>query len=368
MAQTTFADAVLADGPVGFWRLGEPLGSAIATDASGNGNHAAPSGGVTFGQPGFHGGDSAALFDCRTGRLTVLNSNSLNPPHVTLEAKIRWDGPNGFYQRILEKSSFPQLAQYGFGITPAGLVRVELRIESAPVNVEAESQAAVPLGAESHVTVTYDGSAIRVYLDGALDSESAAPGSISPKPPAAVNLVESGVGIGNQTQRDRPFNGLIDEVAVYPTALSAARVYDHYAAQFAERVLHQYAAKLLCGSPDRDVLAPGTYFTAVNVHNPSDADVELAVKVAVALPELQVGPVSPFKHARLGPDEALEIDCADARAMADTRDEFLKGFVVIECGAELDVVAVYTAVGANDRVETLHTERVPSRKVALPAR
>ena len=116
MAISNFATEVLADGPIGYWRLGEALGSVTAADASGNLNNGTCSGGITFGQPGFHGGDTAALFDGKTGRTIVLNSNSLNPPHITMEAKVRWDGPNDYYQRILEKSSFPELAQYGLGI------------------------------------------------------------------------------------------------------------------------------------------------------------------------------------------------------------------------------------------------------------
>src|SRR5215813_11920531 len=170
MAISNFATEVLAYGPIGYWRLGEPLGSVSAFDASGNGNSGTCSGGITFGQPGFHGGDTAALFDGATGRIIVLNSNSLNPPHITMEAKIRWDGPNGLYQRILEKSSFPELAQYGFGIMPEGHVRVELRTSSAAVSVNVDSIAVVPTGVETHIVATYDGTAVRIYLNGMLDS------------------------------------------------------------------------------------------------------------------------------------------------------------------------------------------------------
>lgn len=46
---------------------------------------------------------------------------------------------------------------------------------------------------------------------------------------------------------------------------------------------------------------------------------------------------------------------------AQNKSLLLKGFVVIESPLELDVVAVYTAGGA--QVETLHTERVPARPV-----
>jgi len=50
-----------------------------------------------------------------------------------------------------------------------------------------------------------------------------------PKPPTAASLVESSVGICNQTQRDRPYTGLIDEVAPNPAALPAKRALGHYA-------------------------------------------------------------------------------------------------------------------------------------------
>lgn len=239
---------------------------------------------------------------------------------------------------------------------------------SAPVSDAIDSIAVLSIGIEAHIVVTYDGSLISIYLNGALDNQSSAPGSISPKPPTSANLIESGVGIGNQTQRDRPFKGLIDEVALYPRELPADRVLAHYRAQFAERQIHQYAAKFVCGKTDGGIVAPGTYFTAINVHNPLYTEAHLRVKVAIGLPGLMPGAVSKFHPVRLGPDEALEIDCPDIRKLAGHSAEFMKGFVVIESQTELDVVVVYTAAGRDGQVETLHLERVParSRKAGLP--
>ena len=369
MAIGHFAAEVLADGPIGYWRLGEAPGSAHAADASGNVNHGTYSGGVTLGQPGFHGGDTAALFNGLTGptsgRITVLNSDSLNPAHITIEAKIRYDGRNEFQQRILEKSSFAELAQYALSVLPDGIVLVELRTSAATTSVEARSVTPVGLGVETHVVATYDGQVIRIYLNGVLNTETAAPGSISPKPPTAANVIESGVGIGNQTQRDRPFKGLIDEVALYPRALGADRILAHYRSQFATATAFQYAVKFVCRRSPGKVVAPGVYFTAVNVHNPIYRPIRFRAKVAVALPGLEPGPVSKFVDARLGPDEALEIDNPDILRIAQSRAEFLKGFVVLESSVELDVVAVYTAAGTEGQVETLHTERVPARQVEL---
>ena len=144
MAVDAYSVEVLADGPIGYWRFGEPAGSLVAADASGNRNDGACSGPITFGEPGFHGGDTAALFSSATlptpsPRAVVLNSNSLNPANITIEAKVRWDGPNGLQQRIIEKSSFPQLAQYGLSVLPDGHARVEIRTSSATTSVNVDS-------------------------------------------------------------------------------------------------------------------------------------------------------------------------------------------------------------------------------------
>ena len=124
----------------------------------------------------------------------------------------------------------------------------------------------------------------------------------------------------------------------------------------------QYAAKFVCGRSNGEVVSPGVYFTAVNVHNPTYETIGFRKKIAVALPREKPGPVSKFFDAKLGPDQALEIDNKDIFEHAGTGDDFLKGFVVIESDVELDVVTVYTA-GSKEQVETLHTERVPPRRL-----
>ena len=127
----------------------------------------------------------------------------------------------------------------------------------------------------------------------------------------------------------------------------------------------QYAAKFVCGKSDGKVVSPGMYFTAVNVHNPTYEAIRFRKKIAVALPGEKPGPVSKFFDAKLGPDQALEIDCRDIFKHAETKADFLKGFVVIESDVELDVVTVYTAGGIDGQIETLHTERVPPRRFEL---
>lgn len=123
----------------------------------------------------------------------------------------------------------------------------------------------------------------------------------------------------------------------------------------------EYAVKFVCGKPEFPVVAPGEYFTAINVHNPGPQPVLFRKKIAVALPGERAGRVSRFFEAQLKSDEALEIDCPDILRHADQQG-FLKGFVVLETPFQLDVVAVYTA--GHPQVETMEVERVEPRSLA----
>lgn len=141
----------------------------------------------------------------------------------------------------------------------------------------------------------------------------------------------------------------------------------------------EYAVKFVCGRavPSAATLpvAPGSYYTAINVHNPSSRPVVFRKKFAVALPSERAGEVRGFFEARLGADSALEIDCQDIfnhfRAPGGPPiallARFAKGFVIIRPveAAELDIVAVYTAAGATGQVETMEIERVPFRRLAV---
>jgi len=129
---------------------------------------------------------------------------------------------------------------------------------------------------------------------------------------------------------------------------------------------HQYAAKFVCGKNDEGkVVAPGEYFTAINVHNPGRETASIRKRFAVALPSEKPGPVSGVVTERLRPGEAFEIDCPDIATHVPV-DGFAKGFVTIESPQDLEVVGVYTAARLSNReVVSEELERVPARLVAL---
>jgi len=209
---------VLSDHPLGFWRLGDPAGSTSAADASGSGLTAAVDPGVSFGQPGAISGDTAATFSGGGAAVTVPPSPLLDlSSAVSVEAWVRptTAGQNG---GIYEKTVSGWVNSQYMLLLEAGVAKFRVRTTNGALSpVDGPT---LPLGAWSHLVGTFDGTTLRLYVNGALAATS-----------AAVGPMTSGSGpayIGRLGQNLYPFSGSIDEVAVFPSALSAERVRAHY--------------------------------------------------------------------------------------------------------------------------------------------
>jgi len=138
-----------------------------------------------------------------------------------------------------------------------------------------------------------------------------------------------------------------------------------------------YAAKFICGTmpelppTEEGPVEPGSYATAINVHNPNPSEAVVFAKKAVLLfneakqeegYEIPVAPYArSYRKEQLGPDYGMEIDGRDIRELltgqAPAAPVFIKGWVVIESPLPLDVVAVYT-VRAPDGAVSIATDRV----------
>lgn len=134
----------------------------------------------------------------------------------------------------------------------------------------------------------------------------------------------------------------------------------------------EYAVKFVCRRNllnTNQAVAPGNYFTAINVHNPGGA-VEFTYKSALApigTPGKYTKFKSPFQVLKY--DEAIEFDCniIFQQFIANGINPppgFFTGFFVIQSPRELDVVAVYTATPISPpEVSSIQIERIPPRKV-----
>lgn len=120
----------------------------------------------------------------------------------------------------------------------------------------------------------------------------------------------------------------------------------------------QSAVKFLCGRSQGLVVAPGVYYTAINIHNPSERPTAFRFKIAPALGLDGLVEATPSIEAKLSPDQATELDCPAILRRVAGKYEFLKGFVVVQSTARLDVVAVYSAAGSSGRIETLDVEYI----------
>ncbi|HEX3578236.1 MAG TPA: hypothetical protein VHY33_06700 [Thermoanaerobaculia bacterium] len=130
--------------------------------------------------------------------------------------------------------------------------------------------------------------------------------------------------------------------------------------------VRQYAAKFVCGKAgDQGNVAPGNYFTTINVHNPAlAAAIEFRKKFALAEMGERPGRISQWFGGGLRADEALQIDCRNIYAhLGIPTGTFIDGFAVIQVSTrqELDVIGVYTAGPGGGAVSTMHMERVPGR-------
>jgi len=136
---------------------------------------------------------------------------------------------------------------------------------------------------------------------------------------------------------------------------------------------YEYAAKLVCGvqkEPKSMRLARGFYATTINVHNPADTEVGFVKQLALTVPpgDQRPGRFLPIAEDKLGPHEALAVDCDDiARRLFDGSlpEPYIEGFVLIRSPESLDVSAVYsTATLADDGAgehSSIHVEQIRER-------
>ncbi len=149
-----------------------------------------------------------------TSYVSVPNSSSINiSGPITVEAWIKLNSVTGNYQDILCREAWGQAGTgggYEFAITSTGKVRLDL--------YQSHNQYTTVIGATTvttntwhHVAGVFDGSQMRVYLDGVLD------GSLSTTNGPASGT--SALNIGKSTYTTYYFGGLIDEVRLSAAAL-----------------------------------------------------------------------------------------------------------------------------------------------------
>lgn len=126
----------------------------------------------------------------------------------------------------------------------------------------------------------------------------------------------------------------------------------------------QYAVKFICTanipgtSQTTDAFVPGSYQTAVNIHNPQNRLVKMRKKIASPIE------ISKYFDFSLKPDAVERITCGQLSDFGIHLIHGFEGFLVIESTHSIDVVAVYTAGGTHQgEVTTMDVEQIKERKL-----
>lgn len=204
---------VAAAGLVAAFSFNEGTGTTAA-DASGLGNTATLSNTV-WSTSGKYGG--ALSFNGTNSWVTVNDSPSLDlTSGMTLEA---WVDPTALSSwRAVVLKERPNGLSYSLYATDPNHSpsAASAFINTGGSDVEAWGTAALPLNTWTHVAATYDGSALRMYVNGVLVRTTAASGNM---------VVSNGaLRIGGDSIWGEYFQGLIDEVRVYNQPLSQAQI------------------------------------------------------------------------------------------------------------------------------------------------
>lgn len=215
-----YSDEVLADGPLAYYRLGETSG-AIVTDSSGNGRNGAYSGTVTQGVTGALAADAdTALGLGGSGYALVNHASWMNVSTVTVEIWFRTT-QTGAQSLIARYGSSSVSEVIALDLSTSNVVRAYGNFSG--VKIASATVTGLRDGNWHHAVGTYDGSAIRLYIDGTQVASVAATGT-----PQSGSL---GYRFGSRNASpNNNLIGAIDEAAIYGTALSDARIATHYTA------------------------------------------------------------------------------------------------------------------------------------------
>ncbi len=249
---STYARRVLEKKPCGYWRLGEKAGSVVA-DASGGGHEGTALGQVTFGQKGMldRETDTALVFDGKTACIEIPSHAAFSQPTsgagFSVEAWMRPDvleftgeGEEG-YVHWLGKGEAGKM-EWAFRFYPktsARPNRVSAYIfNSGPgLGSGAYVEDDIKAGKWMHLVAVFDpGDAtnpkagVSIFKDGKLaGSPATSPGALYKAYDVMPVAGSAPLRLGSRDKKSF-FTGALDEVAIYPRALTAREIADNYRA------------------------------------------------------------------------------------------------------------------------------------------
>jgi hypothetical protein len=205
-----------------WWGFGDPTSVSGFTSSSCGGD---PNGGVANGRAGLL--PLGSTFSYELHNSTIGCGDVWDRPtqsHFALEAWVRPTLLDATARRIFSKENVdPGGAAQGYLLYATSNAFGFQRRRSGVIDDIKSTGVKPQVGRTYYLVATYDGSTMRLYVDGTLVSSRASALQLTDNPGAFTIGAYSG-GVSNF------FDGYIDEAAMYPTELSAAQVAAHHAA------------------------------------------------------------------------------------------------------------------------------------------
>ena len=231
LAPTDFTNMGLSV-PLGLWNL------SSFTDASGNGRNLTNKGSVPFGV-GINGAAStAAVFSGSTGQAFYIPEATY--PGVFQIKTGSWGGwfktaKRGVYQDIISKRLTSTQMQMALNVNTSNTMNGFVCIDGVTVSVVAATTSDVADDRWHFSVMTYDGTFIRMYVDGVLEAKTILVGTAFAST-APLNI--GGFGADASTAASEPFYGRLDEVFITSDVLSEEEIHNLYCA----RIVHSLGA------------------------------------------------------------------------------------------------------------------------------
>ncbi len=202
-------------GLVGHWSFD---GSNPTTDSSGQNNQ-----GTLNGSPSIVDGPNgnALNFNSKSDYLEVADSSSLDvSDEITISAWIRPESRATQY--VIKKADRNQTDGFELSLSSSGRVFVRFNGDSSGNDFRLDSTSRYPTDGSTwmHVAATYDGSTIRLYINGELEASQSASFQI------ATNDLPLAIGAGHNG--DRGYVGAMDDVRIYSQAISQQEILNLY--------------------------------------------------------------------------------------------------------------------------------------------
>ena len=278
----TYSSEVLTDSPAAYYRLGESSGTTMV-DSSGNGRDGTFSGSPTLGVASLLTGDANTCvdFDGSNDVGTGVFGSWAAATSFTVEAVIRPDSVgNG---AIIARRNVSSGDSWEFRVLSGKLNLNFIQGGSYPGY---SSTAAISTATTYHVAATYDGTNVRLYINGVLDSTHAySSGFNSTSTPLSVGSIADS---GAPSAYDR-FDGKIDEAAFYGFSLSGARIAAHAAAAVAVAGLSLVGAAETDASVTLGITVTSIPLAGLAAMASSDASIALRKVIATATQNLISG-------------------------------------------------------------------------------